>query len=239
MYTVGLAFLHPSLTLFDPRSACHTVTAPKHWPGEAVSRCVKQIPARKLSAPTSDITGKLWEHTNLEVPGTKGFVISVPQQTDRSPCRMVSSVPLEMKNIIDVFRHTNPEMLNLDYKAIRGASSFSILSTTSSIEAPTGPTPDEFSDLLSFWCNIESNDRVMANPPSEIASVDCRQDIGTEALVVTSVLLSIATVTVALRLYTRKFIRRNLGWDDYFIVASLVGTVTYMCSFRSGHILTM
>ena len=79
----------------------------------------------------------------------------------------------------------------------------------------------------------------MANPLSEIASVDCKQDRGTEALVVVSVLLSIATVTVALRLYIRIFMRRSLGWDDYFIVASLVGTLIYMCTFKPGHILTI
>ena len=79
----------------------------------------------------------------------------------------------------------------------------------------------------------------MANPVSEFASVDCAQDRGTEALVVNGVLLSIATVIVALRLYIRIFMRRNLGWDDYFIVASLVRTVMYLCTFTFGQMLIL
>ena len=50
----------------------------------------------------------------------------------------------------------------------------------------------------------------------------CSTHQGTVPLIVTWMLLSIAIITVCIRIYVRLHVRRNIGWDDYTAVASLV-----------------
>jgi hypothetical protein len=63
---------------------------------------------------------------------------------------------------------------------------------------------------------------------TDIPTYDCSQNQGTTALAVGAVLLAIATITVALRLYVRIILRNALGWDDYMITASLVSFSEYI-----------
>lgn len=69
----------------------------------------------------------------------------------------------------------------------------------------------------------------MDNPllptPEELA-VLCQQNKAVGSMIITSILLFIAIITVSLRLYVCIAIRRTTGWDDYFIVASLVSVDT-------------
>ncbi|MCJ1246040.1 hypothetical protein MMC30_003244 [Trapelia coarctata] len=78
----------------------------------------------------------------------------------------------------------------------------------------------------------------MASTPRILPTYDCSQDQGTKALVVASVLLGIAIVTVIARLYVRIVMRRSLGWDDYLIIASsLIGITafaTYVKCIQAG-----
>ena len=62
----------------------------------------------------------------------------------------------------------------------------------------------------------------MASTSKILPTYDCSQDQGTTALVVASVLLGVAIVTVIARLYARIILRRSLGWDDYTIIGSSV-----------------
>lgn len=62
----------------------------------------------------------------------------------------------------------------------------------------------------------------MADVRSLSETYDCSENQGTRALVVASVLLGIAIVTVLARLYVRVVVRRSVGWDDYIIIASSV-----------------
>ncbi len=45
---------------------------------------------------------------------------------------------------------------------------------------------------------------------------------GAAVLIVSWIFLSLATITVVLRLITRGVLRRTLGWDDHTIVIALV-----------------
>lgn len=67
--------------------------------------------------------------------------------------------------------------------------------------------------------------------PAELA-VLCQQNKAVGSMITTGILVFIAIVTVSLRLYVCIVIRRNVGWDDYFIVASLVSVET--CSERES-----
>jgi hypothetical protein len=44
----------------------------------------------------------------------------------------------------------------------------------------------------------------------------------TEIVVQEALLLSLCVITVALRIYTRKFLAKNFGWDDALIILALV-----------------
>jgi hypothetical protein len=45
----------------------------------------------------------------------------------------------------------------------------------------------------------------------------------TLAIAITSSVLGVAFVAVVLRIYTRAFVIKNVGWDDYAAVISFVG----------------
>lgn len=47
---------------------------------------------------------------------------------------------------------------------------------------------------------------------------------------------SLAVIFVMLRLYSQRYITRNLGWDDTFIVVSMVLAITMAVSFHLGKI---
>ena len=49
-----------------------------------------------------------------------------------------------------------------------------------------------------------------------------RQNKGTSFLVIALTCTIIASIVVALRVYIRVWVKRTYGWDDGFIVASLV-----------------
>jgi len=78
----------------------------------------------------------------------------------------------------------------------------------------------------SSWVPRRSYRNTMASTLKVLPTYNCSQDQGTKALVVASVLLGIAIVTVTARLYVRISLRRSLGWDDYTIIASSVSTFT-------------
>ena len=44
----------------------------------------------------------------------------------------------------------------------------------------------------------------------------------TEIVVQEAILLALCVITVALRIYTRKFLAKNFGWDDALIILALV-----------------
>ena len=55
-----------------------------------------------------------------------------------------------------------------------------------------------------------------------------------ELIATIAVLLGIATVAVALRLYARKISAAKIGWDDYLIIVALV---RHLCSIvREDHL---
>ena len=53
------------------------------------------------------------------------------------------------------------------------------------------------------------------------------QNIGNRLVVLQSILISVATTLVALRLYVRARIVRGMGLDDFFLVLALVRISTY------------
>lgn len=61
----------------------------------------------------------------------------------------------------------------------------------------------------------------MSEASGPLPSNDTR---GPEIVGVLWALCTISWIIVLLRLYVRTFVRRNLGWDDYTIVAALVST---------------
>ena len=56
----------------------------------------------------------------------------------------------------------------------------------------------------------------------------CDKNQGTIGLVLTWIILSIATLTVSLRVYVRSDVNRKIEWDDYTAMASLVSTPSYL-----------
>ena len=54
----------------------------------------------------------------------------------------------------------------------------------------------------------------------------CNENQGTVSLVLTWILLSLATITVVLRLYVKLDLHYNVGWDDYAALASMVGCLS-------------
>lgn len=48
------------------------------------------------------------------------------------------------------------------------------------------------------------------------------QDLAWVSLLIITLVLSLATLTVGLRFYTRIFLIKQLGWDDYCVLFALV-----------------
>lgn len=59
---------------------------------------------------------------------------------------------------------------------------------------------------------------------SDPTTVDLTESRAVEINVVAWVFTGIAIVTVVLKLFARSQITKQLGWDDFFIFFSLVGT---------------
>ena len=61
--------------------------------------------------------------------------------------------------------------------------------------------------------------------PTEPPSTEpvCAEDEGIKGLAITWILLTIALVIVSLRAYVRIGVSKSHWWDDYIVVASLVG----------------
>lgn len=55
------------------------------------------------------------------------------------------------------------------------------------------------------------------------------QDISSIALIIILLVLAIATTLVALRIYTRIYLLKQLGLDDYCVVVSLVRSLRRSC----------
>lgn len=53
--------------------------------------------------------------------------------------------------------------------------------------------------------------------------MDTSENTAYVALIVILLVLSLATIQVALRIYTRIYLLKQLGWDDYSVVVTLVG----------------
>ena len=65
----------------------------------------------------------------------------------------------------------------------------------------------------------------MAESPIDLRT--CNRNRGTSLLILSWVLLSLSGVAVVLRIWIRTKLRHGLSWDDYFIVASLVGILLF------------
>lgn len=61
-----------------------------------------------------------------------------------------------------------------------------------------------------------------------------RQNRGTSFLVVALTFTIIASIVVTLRVYIRVWVKRAYGWDDGFIVSSLVHDLLRRANFNSG-----
>ena len=55
----------------------------------------------------------------------------------------------------------------------------------------------------------------------------CNENRGTSLLILSWTLLSLSGVAVVLRIWIRRKLRHGISWDDYFIVASLVGIMLF------------
>ena len=55
----------------------------------------------------------------------------------------------------------------------------------------------------------------------------CEENRGGSLLVLSYTLVSIAIITVVLRVWFRRSLRNGISWDDYFIVASLVSSFLF------------
>ena len=66
----------------------------------------------------------------------------------------------------------------------------------------------------------------------------CEENRGPSLLVLSWTLTALAIVTVALRVWFRRKLSHGISWDDYFIVASLVGSIVFQPARRGrGRIL--
>ena len=62
----------------------------------------------------------------------------------------------------------------------------------------------------------------MSNSTIQLPIPPPNVDRGLLELGVTTTLLSLALLFIAIRLHTRVFISKAVGWDDYFAIASVV-----------------
>ncbi|KAJ4393158.1 hypothetical protein N0V93_002365 [Gnomoniopsis smithogilvyi] len=62
----------------------------------------------------------------------------------------------------------------------------------------------------------------MSSTNTTLSADVATQDISWIALTVVCSVLSLATLIVGLRIYTRKFLLKHLGWDDYIVVLALI-----------------
>ena len=58
-----------------------------------------------------------------------------------------------------------------------------------------------------------------------MAATNCAQDRGPFLLAVGWILLGLAVLTVATRIYFRSNLRHGINWDDHFVMASLVSCI--------------
>lgn len=66
--------------------------------------------------------------------------------------------------------------------------------------------------------------------PSPLLLATCPENQGVKAVISVAVMFSLATITVAIRFYVRLVMLRGaIGWDDYFMLGSLVGFL-FLCS---------
>lgn len=61
------------------------------------------------------------------------------------------------------------------------------------------------------------------------------QDISWVVLLVVILVLSLATIIVGMRIYTRIFLVKSLGWDDYFVVITLVRLLLWGDTMALAH----
>jgi hypothetical protein len=59
---------------------------------------------------------------------------------------------------------------------------------------------------------------------------------GSALIIINAIFVSIAVITVVLRLYTRTVIKRWFGVDDVFIIVALVGTNPGFLHYRSSYV---
>lgn len=62
----------------------------------------------------------------------------------------------------------------------------------------------------------------------------CDEDRGSVSLALTWILLSLATVTVVLRLYVKLSLHHNVSQDDYTALASLVSCLSSQINSYTG-----
>ena len=55
-----------------------------------------------------------------------------------------------------------------------------------------------------------------------------RTELQSRIIVVYVVMTAVSTIVLALRLYTRIFIRRTTGWDDALVLLSWMGCVAWL-----------
>ena len=72
------------------------------------------------------------------------------------------------------------------------------------------------------------NDDVYWKASDDLASAQCSANQGTVGLAFTWILLTIGIIVVSMRLYVRLVLRKNIGWDDYTAVVSLVGLTAFI-----------
>lgn len=75
----------------------------------------------------------------------------------------------------------------------------------------------------------------MAENPIDLRT--CNENRGTSLLILSWTLLSLAIVAVASRIWIRRKLRHGISWDDYFIVASLVGIMLFPINRLFSHCL--
>lgn len=76
----------------------------------------------------------------------------------------------------------------------------------------------------------------MSSTTDTLSTDEAAQDISWIALTVICLVLSLATFIVGLRIYTRKFMLKQLGWDDYCVVLALVRQYSFtIYLLHNGH----
>lgn len=78
---------------------------------------------------------------------------------------------------------------------------------------------------------------LMPPPPGVVSNFDNPDSTGPTAIITLSIFLAIATFAVGLRVYTRFFIVKRRGWDDWAAIASLCFSVAVVAiTFRLIHL---